>query len=41
VARSLAPGWFWAPERALAFLERHAAPAPLHPLANPGLHSKS
>jgi uncharacterized protein len=24
VARSKAPGWFWAPERALAFLEEHA-----------------
>jgi uncharacterized protein len=24
VARSQAPGWFWAPERALAFLESHA-----------------
>ena len=28
VARSQAPGWFWAPERALAFLEGHARHAP-------------
>ena len=28
VARSLAPGWFWAPERALAFLEPHAGHRP-------------
>lgn len=26
VARSQAPGFFWAPDRALAFLERHARP---------------
>jgi predicted alpha/beta-fold hydrolase len=24
VSRSQAPGWFWAPERALAFLENEA-----------------
>jgi predicted alpha/beta-fold hydrolase len=30
VARSQAPGWFWAPERALAFLEGHARHAPSH-----------
>ena len=30
VARSQAPGWFWAPERALAFLEGHVRHAPSH-----------
>jgi predicted alpha/beta-fold hydrolase len=30
VARSRAPGWFWAPERALAFLEEHARHASAH-----------
>jgi len=40
VARALAPGWFWAPQRALAFLERHATLPALHPHADPGLHSQ-
>jgi hypothetical protein len=30
VARSQAPGWFWAPERALSFLEGHVRHAPSH-----------